>query len=106
MAPVTESAVISCIARPPRRQARASGRRRVPLQSGHTFAIPWGGWGRGSAEPPDPLSLGARLGSTPATPSVIIAPKPWQVGHAPYGLLKLNVRGSISPMLVPQRGHA
>ncbi len=33
-------------------------------------------------------------------------PSPSQAGQAPWGLLKLKLRGSISGRLVPQAGHA
>ena len=72
---------------------------------GAHVAVSSGGWGRGSAEAPDRC----RWGLASLDPSYLVdnrTPSPWHVGHAPYGLLKLNVRGSISPMLVPQRGHA
>ena len=34
-----------------------------------------------------------------------ISPRPSHVLHAPYGLLKLNKRGSISSILNPLTGH-
>ena len=34
------------------------------------------------------------FGMTRSRSSPIVFPNPWQVGHAPYGLLKLKSRGS------------
>ena len=48
-----------------------------------------------------PLSGMTRLGSISR-----LEPRPVQAGQAPYGLLKLKVRGAISPRLIPQYTQA
>ena len=97
-AAVTERAVISWIARPPSRQARASGRKPRAVAIGADVAS--SRTAKPASESPS-VSLRAAV-----VPRLAVVPNPWHVGHAPYGLLKLNVRGSISPMLVWHRGHA
>ena len=45
-------------------------------------------------------------GTTRCGSKSIIAPSPWQSGHAPCGELNENARGVISGMLRPQSTHA
>ena len=48
----------------------------------------------------------ARLGRISSGSMRISVPRPEQVGQAPKGLLKENIRGASSSMLMPQSGQA
>src|ERR1700683_5167998 len=57
---------------------------------------------------PNPPSSSGREGSTIilAGSKLHLLPRPWQVSHAPKGLLKENERGSSWGTLAPQSGQA
>jgi hypothetical protein len=48
------------------------------------------------------LSVSPRFGMTSDGSSSMRTPRPVHSGQAPCGLLKLKLRGAISPMLKPQ----
>ena len=52
------------------------------------------------------LILSDGLGMIKSSANSILYPRPKQTGHAPKGLLKEKLLGSISSMLIPQSGQA